>query len=82
MEHCSKVNTEVYSPYPAPVCNSTYFATIGKSATFLYQNYSFRLSNDSKENILWVPPNTPITDLKNIYSLNISFIVKTDVLDS
>ena len=82
MESCSKVTAEVYSStyYYTYDCGSTYFATIGDSDTFLYQNYSFHLSTNSKEgNVLWVPPNTTISGLKNIKSLNISFIVQTDV---
>ena len=82
MESCSRVTAEVYfNPhpyyYPPPHCDSIYFATIGDSAT-LYQNYSFQLSY-SGEKVLWVPPNTTITRLEYIDSLNISTIIPTDV---
>ena len=82
MESCSKVTAEVYSPSYYPLnCDSTYFATIGDSPTFLSQNYSISLSNYSpQDNVLWIPPNTTITGLsKDIYSMNISSIIQTDI---
>ena len=78
MESCYKVNAEVYHPPPYdgfPLnCNSTYFATIGDSET-LYQNYSII---PFYETILWLLPNTTITGLENINTLNISLIVEND----
>ena len=82
MESCSEVTAEVYyPPYYAPFdCDFTYFATIEDSSSFLYQNYSMQLSNYSEEgNVLWVPPNTTVTRLKTVYSLNISSIIQTDI---
>ena len=79
IESCSEVTAEVYSPYSSNYCNSTYFATIGDSAKFMYQNYSFQLSNHSQGNDLWLPSNTTITGLNNINSLKISLIIQTDM---
>ena len=76
MKSCSKVTAEIYTD-----CDSTYFATIGDSPNFLYQNYSISLSDFSLlGNVLWIPPNTTITGLsKNISSMNISSIIQTDI---
>ena len=81
MESCSKVTAEIYYPIyedNSSHCDSIYFATIGDSVTPLYQK-TVQLSNISYEHVLWVPPNTMITGLNNINSLNISLIIPTDV---
>ena len=80
MESCSKINAEVY-PSNVFDCDFAYFATIGDSPTFLYQNYPIYPSDYSPQgNVLWIPPNTTITGLSNdIHSLNISSIIQTDV---